>query len=524
MSGPWEQYGASTGPWTQYSGRSKPAPKKPNTAGDVGQSFMSGLLSGVGQIADAVDPVNQMIRAFPGGPVAQIALKPLEAFTAHGLAGTLGGNRQPQTNAGRYAKTIGEFVPNAAVGGTGGVVRRAAQVVVPAVASEAAGQIAEKTGAPPIVQSGARVLGAVAGGGVSAMRTPPRRVAAPLVSAPAVEQLKAQKTAAYKAVDDMGVTFKPEAATSLATDIANLVHGEGGAALYPKAAAMAGRVQQVIGEGPLTLTKLDKLRAQVGDVVTKEEPKIGYAIRNAIDDFIDGADQSKLASGGEGAAAAIRKARALNTRFKKVEEVTNRLDSADLAAQSTYAGGNKNNAVRQKLRPLIDPKSPQRMRNLTPDEAKALNTAVRGSPAQNAVRLAGKTLDPRGLLGGVIQGTLGVGTHGLSLPSAGFGMAATALGTKMAEGNVTRLINIMARGGEEGKAAASQIVQSEPATFEATIKELRASLGERYARDLQIQRQRLLMGTSGLLASGSSAAAQTPDQGLPPQRRQANQR
>jgi hypothetical protein len=67
---------------------------------------------------------------------------------------------EPQTTAGKYARTVGEFAP-AIVAGPGGVVRRAVtQVAAPALGSEAAGQLTEGTSAEPY----ARLAGAIAGG------------------------------------------------------------------------------------------------------------------------------------------------------------------------------------------------------------------------------------------------------------------------------------------------------------------------------------------------------------------------
>lgn len=65
---------------------------------------------------------------------------------------------QPQTTAGEYARTIGEFAPGALGGGS--IAARAARVALPAVASESAGQLTEGTAFEPA----ARVAGALAGG------------------------------------------------------------------------------------------------------------------------------------------------------------------------------------------------------------------------------------------------------------------------------------------------------------------------------------------------------------------------
>ncbi len=72
---------------------------------------------------------------------------------------------KPQTTAGQYANTVGQFVPGA-VAGPGSVVRKGALAVVPGVASEAAGQATEGTAIEPY----ARVAGALAGGVTAAQR------------------------------------------------------------------------------------------------------------------------------------------------------------------------------------------------------------------------------------------------------------------------------------------------------------------------------------------------------------------
>lgn len=66
---------------------------------------------------------------------------------------------QPQTTAGEYAKTVGEFLPSAAAG-PGSAIARVAAAMAAGVGSEAAGQYTKGTAAEPY----ARVAGALAGG------------------------------------------------------------------------------------------------------------------------------------------------------------------------------------------------------------------------------------------------------------------------------------------------------------------------------------------------------------------------
>lgn len=117
----------------------------------------------VAQIKGVVSKVAPML---PGGRVV------MDAPTSRGIQSkieeTTGEFYKPQTVAGEYAQTAGEFLP-AAIGGPGGAVARGARVLVPAATSETAGQATKGTRAEPV----ARFLGALAGGGVQALASRP---------------------------------------------------------------------------------------------------------------------------------------------------------------------------------------------------------------------------------------------------------------------------------------------------------------------------------------------------------------
>lgn len=88
---------------------------------------------------------------------------------------TFGDSHKPQTTAGEFAHTVGEFVPGAFVGGAGAAANLpragrflAANAVIPGTASEAAGQLTEDTELEPA----ARVLGALFGGQLGQATTP----------------------------------------------------------------------------------------------------------------------------------------------------------------------------------------------------------------------------------------------------------------------------------------------------------------------------------------------------------------
>lgn len=259
--------------------------------------------------------------------------------------------------------------------------------------------------------------------------------------------LEAAKKAAYAKVDEAGFRFNKADAQALAGDVEALIRTRGGpkaAKLYADADAFAARLKAMASQkGGVPLTQLDELRGDIFEALVKpggKEAVVGKAIREKIDGLISKASNES---------ALIREARELNTRFAKARTVMNRLESADLARGRAYTGKNTDNTIRQKLSPLIDPMHGARLRNATPDEAKALKNAVTGTKAQNAVRTLGTLLDPRGVIGMGLQATGAAKSGGLSLASVPLGLASTAASGRMAQKNVEELLRLIAVGGSK---------------------------------------------------------------------------
>ena len=124
-------------------------------------------------------------------------------------------------------------------------------------------------------------------------------------------------------------------------------------------------------------------------------------------------------------------------RARQPQPGTRQEKSADLRAASSGSGGNIDNATRQNVRRMLENGN-----NWTPDETELLNQVVRGTPTQNAPRLAGK-LSPSGI--------------GL--------MAALDVGATA----TNPLFAFPALGGIVAKSAADRMTQANAAKFMATI-------------------------------------------------------
>lgn len=109
------------------------------------------------------------------------------------VEGQTGEFYKPQTTAGKYANTVGQFAPSAVMMG-GGAGTMAANALIPGMASEGAGQLAQKIA--PQYETAARIGGAVAGPLAAAGL---RRAVTPLPTSP-------ERTAAVDTLRNEGVT------------------------------------------------------------------------------------------------------------------------------------------------------------------------------------------------------------------------------------------------------------------------------------------------------------------------------
>ncbi len=185
-----------------------PGPGLIDTGIDIAKSFGSGVVRGAAQLAGMGGDIAQagesglqaMAKAGLSGRREAVAAMPAwmrgihekpapdvsSAAIMRGIDNATGlpvTSREPETMPGHFARTIGEFAPNAIGGGGSIPFRVGVGVVAPAVASEAAGQLTK--GKPS--EGLARIAGALAGGvggGMAAAAVNNRRSMIPGMSGP----------------------------------------------------------------------------------------------------------------------------------------------------------------------------------------------------------------------------------------------------------------------------------------------------------------------------------------------------
>lgn len=396
---------------------------------------------------------NALTLAAPVGPGA-------EAFAA------------PLTVAGRtVAPVVANALRGATLAGASGAAFAAADAGTPEERLRAAADAATPWKNPVgyVLGAGAGALGTV---GSRAVKTAP----------PTLDELAAARDAAYKAVDNSGVRYTPEAFQELQQSIAGAMDKEGfNSGLHGKASAMLQSIgasdRATPGGYAPTLTQLDQLRQQIGrDVASSPdagERRMGQIMRGQIDKFIGNATPEQLMGGANPAEASalIQNARNLNTRVQKLQSLDEFDQAAADRAAVTGSGTNGQNTLRQNVLRFRD-----QTNNLTPEEAAAADRVIQGTKAGNALRKVGKLSPGNGGLMANGQMLLASLTHGASVPVGIAASVAKAASDAITSKNVQALRNLIATGGQAATEVSRQLADPQY-----------ADLRRQLANDLAVQ-------------------------------------
>lgn len=291
---------------------------------DIGKSAAVGLGQGTLSAAGAIGDVQDMnsgaaawiARKFGASPETQAMAGKIAGFSPVGgffnrmpttadLRGAVesvtGPFYQPKSTAGEYARTVGEFAPSVFMGpgstartAGGKIIQKAAQVAVPAVASETAGQLTEGTAAEPY----ARFLTALGAGGVTSGRgkQPLKEMRK---AAPSFEDVSRMTDEAYGAIKKAKIVFAPQAFKSTAMRIQNDLRQRG--LLVEDSGAVATAVSDIMARTKKVngWTEVDSLRQRLGDIAynrnsTPKEADRAKVIIGHLDNLINSGQVSSL--------------------------------------------------------------------------------------------------------------------------------------------------------------------------------------------------------------------------------------
>jgi hypothetical protein len=408
-------------------------------AGVAGANYLAKKLTGSDMSPEARAALDTAIRYSPGPFLGQQSSAEIRGQYKD-ATGSPVPDYAPQTEAGKLAQTVGEFAPAAL--GPGGAIRRVAQVVLPALASEGAGALTEGTAAEPYAKTGAAIAASIA----AHKLTSPK--ALPAITPTSDDLLDAARQG-YQSPTVKNVAFK----TGVVDDIASKITGDlDNLRLNDRRAPMTrGIVEDLaspINGAAHSMEDYSTTRELLGKVAGNyanpiEQGAASQAI-SRLDKYFGGIKQNDLVSGDIAAANdAMTQARQNYALGKLAQRVEGGIDRAELNAASAHSGGNINNTTRQALKPML--LSPSRARGLSADDLANIENVVTGSPTGNALRVAGKLLGGGGGLGAVTAGVVGhalVPGVGVAAPAVGYAIkkAGDALTRRAAQNVVDQII------------------------------------------------------------------------------------
>lgn len=325
---------------------------------------------------------------------------------------------EPQNQAERRAETLGEFLPNALL--PGGIVRRAANVVLPAAGTQAA----KEAEAGPLAEAAA----GLAGGAVAAkLGNAVERLGAklPTLERGVANSLPDEAHAQYGAITSSAVG-KPTTLNQreyIADEIAQHLHAQN---IRPNNADETYKIIAEIrnpGRHPDVadlLTARQKLRNIHGGKDGEGASQASEVVDRVLDAYIPGIGKK------------LETADANWQALKTATELNEKIAKKTLQNASANSGLNLGNKLRQGATEILT--NPNRAKYLTEGQKEALKKLSKGTVTQNAIRWAGNYLGGGGGLGALAATALG--GHYLGGPESGLesGLGAAALGLALKRG------------------------------------------------------------------------------------------
>lgn len=358
---------------------------------------------------------------------------------------------EAKTTAGKYAGTIGEFLPAAA--GPGGLLAtlgRAGVLGTAGALSEAGGQALEGTQ----LELPARLLPALVAPGAIRGATNKTLEAFGKKSrtSPSLETLRDSKNAAYEAFEKAGGNIKVKMDDVIRDIEDEIVKNENMFLSYIPGLDANKPVDEFLKTvrsfkgKEFNITALDKLKSSTYANYKNSgfDPRVNV-LRNKLDDAIENASTK---SGGDDAQALLNQARASNRTYKKVELFDEVMEKAELQTAATGSGGNIVNKYRQALTKIVTDKN--KSRAFDEQELQLMKSIIDGKTSDNVLRLVGK-LSPNGNGLMTFLNLAAVSTNPAFLAITGTAMGAKRLADRRGQKGIEELRELVSSGTMQGK-------------------------------------------------------------------------
>lgn len=277
----------------------------------------------------------------------------------------------------------------------------------------------------PLAKGALGVAAALIGGATTAKVTKTGQI-----KAPALDEMRQRKRDLYKAVDQSGVQFSPQAYDNFLANVRSRLT-KFDPAQHKEVELEIKQLEKSMGQAR-TITELDGARSEIKKALGKSTDanvrRLGRELADELNDFIINAPPSAIVGGNKPEAAAqLLEARRLNTAISKSETME------ELLRRAKLSGRPLDDAVRTEFRNLA--RSERRIRMYTPEERQFIEEVVQGGKLASALTSASEALKVRSTLGGGLYAGSTVGLFAPQVPpavaiGAAFGVGGTRLAAR----------------------------------------------------------------------------------------------
>lgn len=243
------------------------------------------------------------------------------------------------------------------------------------------------------------------------------------VRAPTVDDLYAAASGGYERARSMGVDYSAGAVSKAAQSIRSTLEADGILGeLAPKSFSILQKLEQPPQGAVAPLSGLEAARRALNnakrDFTNPTEQLAAQRISEGIDRFVaEPSPGSVVAGPAAEAARTIKEARGNYAAASRSDKLSGIEEGAELRAAAANSGANLDNAVRQRVRAILD--NPKQRAGFTDDELGALKSVVMGTATGNTLRRVGNLLGGGGGLGMALTGTIGGAVGGSAGGPAG---------------------------------------------------------------------------------------------------------
>lgn len=267
-----------------------------------------------------------------------------------------------------------------------------------------------------------------------------------------IAQVKDRASQSYQAVDEAGITLKPDSVQKMfksigtALDDARMVPGTDSAR---EVTARLNEMARVLGDSPvLPFSSVDKMRAMLNDLKGSKDPdvrRLGSVAVTKVDDYISNVTGNDIVAGKGGIDKAVKDIMTARKDWRNASRAQTLEDALNVAeAKALDPKASESELIRRGMINIVANKD--KMKLFTPSEQNIIKSVAKGGPFDSVLSLIARFSPLRSQLAAAGGAALYTQSPTAALATSGAGLSADLLQSYLRKQAATRGIQEIAAG------------------------------------------------------------------------------